>query len=147
MGCLSLGESWSRRQALGQRVGLAGNSCVRWNPVVHGGPGDGEQWDSTACHRRGEEERAVKVMAGRVGCVVSVRAECLCPFPERHGVGEGAVWAAAHRQPQAVHPDPVLTPRQQRQRALGGPLHEGHLPVPGASGDRARRAEKGPGSV
>lgn len=81
------------------------------------------------------------MVGGNTCCSVCV------PSPERHGVGEGAVWAAAHRQPQAVHPDPVLTPRQQRQRALGGPVHEGHLSLPGASGDRARRAEKGPGSV
>lgn len=46
-------------------MGLAGNSCVSWNPVVHGGSGDGEQQDSTASHQRGEEERCVKVMAGR----------------------------------------------------------------------------------
>lgn len=49
----------------GTENGLAGDSCVSWDPVVRGGPGDGERGDSTACHQRGEEERAVTVMAGR----------------------------------------------------------------------------------
>lgn len=67
--------------------------------------------------------------------------------PECHGVCQGAVRTAAHRQPEAVHPDPVLAAREQRQRTLRHPLHEGRVSLPRASGDHAGRAEKGPGSV
>lgn len=67
--------------------------------------------------------------------------------PERHGVRQRAVRAPAHREPEAVHPDPVLAACEQREHALCYPLHEGRVSLPRASGDHARRAEKGPGCI
>lgn len=57
--------------------------------------------------------------------------------PERHGGRQRAVRAPAHREPEAVHPDPVLAAGEQREHALRGPLHEGCVSLPGASGYHA----------
>lgn len=126
------------------KMGLMGIYCAL-APVV----GLGVTGSGTALPHISREKQTVtnEAQAGSRDWVATCAPVFLFLPPECHGVHQGAVRAAAHCEPEAVHPDPVLTASEQRQHTLRHPLHEGCISLPRASGEHAWCAEEGPGGI